>query len=197
MPSKDEFLRLSQVKQVILRNKENNTPAKCINTDEPTLGKLLRTYGDEFTEKYLCVWLIEIQEMLGVKNKMNDFQIEMCAQMLLDEFKQINLSDLQLVAKRAISGVYGQFYESISIPKVLEWFRLYFEERCETGAMINTQIKASGQIEAQASDTVKALIELGVINLDDFKAMDVNKEEEFRKVNAEYHAKKITESKNS
>jgi hypothetical protein len=63
--------------------------------------------------------------------------------------------------------------------------------------MLNTLFKASGQIEAQASDTVSALVELGILNLDDFNKMDVNKEEEFRKVNAEYHAKKITESKES
>jgi hypothetical protein len=185
------------VEIVFRRNKDKNTPAKCLTSDEPTIGQLTRTYGDDFTEGYISLFIHKIQDSIGVKTKMNDFQIEMCAQMLLEEFKQINLSDLQLVAKRAISGAYGQFYESVSIPKVLEWFRLYFDERCETAAMLNTQIKASGQIESQASDTVKALIEIGVIDINDFASMDAKKEEEFRKVNAEYHAKKITESKNS
>jgi hypothetical protein len=185
------------VEHVFRRNKDRNTPAKCLTSDEPTIGQLTRTYGDDFTEGYISLFVHKIQDSIGVKTKMNDFQIEMCAQMLLEEFKQINLSDLQLVSKRAISGVYGQFYESISIPKVLEWFRLYFEERCETAAMLSTQIKASGQIEAQASNTVKALIEIGIVKPDDFAAMDVNKEEEFRKVSAEYHAKKISKSKNS
>ena len=189
--SKEEFLKLSQVKAVISRNRENNTPLKCSLSTEPTLGALFRTYGIEFTENYLCVWLIEVQEMIGVKNKMNDFQIEMCAQMILEEFKQINLADLQLVCKRAISGAYGQFYESISIPKVLEWFRLYFDERCESAAMSNHQIKTSGQIEAQASDVVSALTEIGILKLDDFKPMDARKEEEFQRFNAAYETKRI------
>ena len=160
MPSKDEFLQLSQVKAVISRNRENNTPLKCSDANEPTLGALSRTYGNEFCENYLCVWLIEVQEMIGVKNKMNDSQIAMCAQMVLEEFKYLNLADIQLVCKRAIKGYYGQFFESVSIPKVIEWFKLYFDERCESAAMRNVQIKSSGQIEAQASDTVSALVEL-------------------------------------
>ncbi len=175
------------------RNKSNNNPVKCVHSGEPTIGKLCRDYGNDFTEKYICVWLIQIQELIGVKNKMNDFQIEMCAQMLIDEFKQINLADLQLVCKRAVSGVYGQFYESIQIPKVLEWFRTYFDERCEMAAMSNHQIKTSGKIEAQASDTVKALMEIGIVNADDFKKMDVKDDEEFRKFNAEYHRNRIIE----
>ena len=190
MPSKNEFLRHSQVKAVILRNKENNTPAKCISANEPTLGKLVRTYGDEFSEKYICVWLIELQELIGVKNKMNDFQIEMCAQMILEEFKQINLADMQCVSKRVISGHYGQFYESISIPKVIEIFRSYFNERCETASMWNHQIKTSGQIEREANDSIKALMEIGVVKPDELVKMGKS-EAEFQKFNAEYHRQKL------
>jgi hypothetical protein len=199
MPSKDEFLKLSQVKAVISRNRENNTPVKCIDANEPTLGALSRTYGNEFCENYLCVWLIEVQEMIGVKNKMNDSQIAMCAQMVLEDFKYLNLADIQLVCKRAIKGDYGQFFESVSIPKVIEWFKLYFDERCESAAMRNTQIKQSGQIESNASDVISALLEIGVIDESLINSIGKNskdKEDEFQKVKADYFKQKTLENGN-
>ena len=34
----------------------------------------------------------------------------------------------------ALTGVYGEFYESLSVPKVLSWFAEYFERRCQAYA---------------------------------------------------------------
>ena len=171
-----------------------NTPALCIKSDTPTLGELSRQNGEEMTEGYVCIWIAFIQDMVGIKNKMNNMQIQMCAQMVLDKFKQMKIADINLISQMAIRGDFGQFYESISIPKVVEWFQTYFDQRCEVGAMESNKFKRTGQSEANAKNVVSALVEIGVIDQKMIGSIGKNskeKEEEFRKVNAEYHRKKI------
>jgi len=65
---------------------------------------------------------------------MTEEQIEMCAAEIVNEYFALKMSDLTLLFKRIISGVYGEFYESLSISKVLTFFREYYEERLTIGA---------------------------------------------------------------
>ena len=171
-----------------------NTPALCITSDTPTLGELSRQNGEEMTEGYICIWIAFIQDMVGVKNKMNTVQIQMCSQMVLDQFKTLKIADINLISTMAIRGDFGQFYESISIPKVVEWFQTYFDQRCEVGAMESNKFKRTGQTESNANSVVSALVEIGIIDqtmIDSIGKNSKEKEEEFMKVNAEYHRKKI------
>ena len=103
----------------------------AINSQSPTIGTLAKERGTEFTEAFLCAWLINLNHILGIKNQMSDEQIEFCASELINEFRTLKIADLTLVFKRIMSGKYGEFYESLSSAKVLSWFRDYFDERCD------------------------------------------------------------------
>ena len=46
----------------------------------------------------------------------------------------LKMSDLTLMFKKIISGQYGEFYERLSIDKVLTFFREYLEERLNLAA---------------------------------------------------------------
>lgn len=120
----------------------------------------------------------------------------MCAQMVLKDYKFLKIADVNLVSQMAIRGEFGQFYESISIPKVLEFFSDYFNLRCEVGQVYAQKHNETGQTESNASNTVKQLIEIGIIDqslIDAIGKDTKDKDEEFRKVNADYHAKKISQ----
>lgn len=158
---------------------------------------LMRQSGSDATEAYISLWILYIQEMVNVKNKMNGYQVELCAQMVLEEFKTLKITDINLVSNMAIRGEFGMFYESISIPKVLEWFRTYFDQRCEVGAYESNKFNETGQTESTAKDVVSVLLEIGIIDqklIDSIGKNSKEKEEEFRKVNADYHAKKMNEN---
>ena len=58
-------------------------------------------------------------------------QIRLAAVLICEEFYMLKMSDLTLLFKRIISGQYGEFYERLSIDKVLTFFRNYLEERFE------------------------------------------------------------------
>ncbi|MUV03358.1 hypothetical protein GN157_06510 [Flavobacterium rakeshii] len=62
---------------------------------------------------------------------MTEDQIELCAIEVNETYYTLKISDLTFLFKKIISGSYGEFYESLTIPKVLSFFREYFEERCQ------------------------------------------------------------------
>ena len=111
-------------------SKKVKTVAMAMNAETPTLGTFNREKGRAFTEGLLMGWLVYLNEILNLNKPMTEDQIEMCAIDIANDYYALKISDLTLLFKRIISGEFGEFYESLSIPKVLSFFRAYFEERC-------------------------------------------------------------------
>lgn len=105
--------------------------ADAINAQAPTVAQAKRDCGEEFTRSLLMAWLVYLNEILGLKNPMSESQIQLCATHILKEFNYLKFSDLSLLFNRIITGQYGEFYESLSIAKVLTFFREYDKERTE------------------------------------------------------------------
>lgn len=101
-----------------------------MNADTPTLGTLNRELGKDFTDGLLMAWLNHLNFILNLKRPLSEEAIEVCAIDINNEFYAIKISDLSFLFKRIYSGFYGEFYESLSIPKVMSFFRDYFDERC-------------------------------------------------------------------
>ncbi len=66
---------------------------------------------------------------------MTEDRIELCAIEIINEYYGLKMSDLTYLFRRIISGQYGEFYESLTISKVLTFFRDYFDERCHHAAL--------------------------------------------------------------
>jgi hypothetical protein len=49
----------------------------------------------------------------------------------------LTLADVKIVLEGAKMGKYGMFYERLSAPQVIEWFRLYFDERMQAAENYN------------------------------------------------------------
>lgn len=101
------------------------------NPKAPSLSVVLRDYGKEFTQNFLMVWLVHLNELLNLNKPMTEAQITLCATNVLNEFNHLKISDLSLLFHRIITGQYGEFYESLSIAKILTFFREYEKERTE------------------------------------------------------------------
>ena len=110
------------------------TIAKCIESNSPTIATIQKAKGEEFTYAFVCQWLFNLNDILALKNPMNDTQIKLCSQYILDEFYGLKIADLTLVSKRILSGLYGEFYERISITKIMTIIREYDDERKDWSA---------------------------------------------------------------
>lgn len=68
---------------------------------------------------------------------MSEAQITLCVSEILSNFNYLKIADLTLLFKRIMAGEFGEFYESLSIPKVLTFFRDYSEKRMNRAYEIN------------------------------------------------------------
>ena len=107
----------------------------AMNSPAPTLGTLHREKSRDFTIGLVMGWLVYLNDILNLKKPMSEDQIELCAMEITDTFYTLKMSDLAYLYRRIIAGQYGEFYESLTISKVLTFFREYFDERCRQAAL--------------------------------------------------------------
>ena len=103
----------------------------AMNSKSQSLGKIQREQSVEFSEGIIKMWLLYLNKILNLNKPMSDEQMKLAAVLICEEFYMLKMSDLSLLFKRIISGQYGEFYERLSIDKVLTFFRNYLEERFE------------------------------------------------------------------
>jgi len=72
-----------------------------------------------------------LNDNLNINRKMSDQQIEVAANLILEEYYNLSMEDLNLCFKKALKGDYGQFYEGLDVMKILGWLRIYFNQRCD------------------------------------------------------------------
>jgi len=109
------------------------TIAAAIAADAPTIAALQRAKGKEFAIGFTMAWLVYLNDILNLNKSMTEDQIELCALEINQAYNSLKISDITYLFRRIISGAYGEFYESLTIPKVLAFFRDYFEQRCIIG----------------------------------------------------------------
>ena len=103
----------------------------AINSPSHSLGKIQREQSKKFTEGLVLIWLMYLNEILNLNKPMSEEQMKLASTLICEEFYMLKMADLTLLFKRIISGQYGEFYERLSIDKVLPFFRNYLEERFE------------------------------------------------------------------
>ncbi len=128
--SREKLLKLYNPSNCIENSNKLKTIEDAIGSKAPSIGALQRDNGKKFTQGLVNVWLIYLNEMLNLNKPMSESQVKLCSGMILDEFYALKISDLTILFKRIISGEYGEFYERLSIDKVMSFFRKYFNERC-------------------------------------------------------------------
>jgi len=106
-----------------------STVEDAISSKAPSIASFQREQGREFTEGLITFWLLYLNQILNLNKPMSEDQIKLCSGMVVEEFYMLKVSDLTLLFKRIISGEYGEFYERLSIDKILTFFRTYLEER--------------------------------------------------------------------
>lgn len=114
--------------------KKVSTIDDAINTSTPSIGLLQRAKGKEFSEVLITFWLVYLNNILNLNKPMSEDQIRLCSSMIVEEYYMLKISDITLIFKRIISGQYGEFYERLSIDKVMIFFRTYLAERFNQAA---------------------------------------------------------------
>ena len=118
--------------------KVDNVPA-AIEAQTPSLAAINKKFGYDFTQAYIEGWIVNLRDFLNVGKKMTDQQTQETAMMILDEFYNITIADINLIFKKAKLGHWGQIYDRLDGQVILSWVDKYFNERCRAAAEISIQ----------------------------------------------------------
>jgi len=103
----------------------------AVKVDSPRLGHAVNAYGDKKMKGYIKLWLIDLNMMSGVSRPLNEAQLDLIANNIVIKHRNLSIADINLIFNNAIEGKYGQFYESLSPPKILSWFVEYSSLRMD------------------------------------------------------------------
>jgi hypothetical protein len=141
--SQEKLLRVYNPNNCLKHSSKLKTIQDVINTDTPSLSKINREHGTIFLRSFIITWVLYLNETLTLKRPLSESQIEMVSELIISDYSALKISDITFIFKNAISGKYGEFYESLTIPKVLSWFSDHFEQRCEIAEMMSSQMHSS------------------------------------------------------
>ena len=136
--SNEKFLSVYNLENCLQVYKNLNIVDQCLESKSPTLAAIKRDKSENFCIGFIQAWLVNLNEILNLNKPMTVTQINLCSVTVLNDYYFFKVADLTLMFKRIIAGEYGEFYERLSIPKVLTFFRQYSEERMNRAEEINT-----------------------------------------------------------
>jgi hypothetical protein len=140
-------LALYKPEKAVLALKDYNTPAKCMNSDTPTLAEIRKENGEDKVLTAIEAWIVDMGEFLNISRPMNPRQIRQTAVLVLSEFYYFKVADINLLFTRAKKGQYGELYGSLDGTKIYQWFEQYDIERAETA--YNDALRQHDKIKAQ------------------------------------------------
>ena len=100
----------------------------------PSLVSIKKVFGDDFIQAYIEVWIVNIREFINVGKKMTDEQTTETAMLIVDEYYNLNLADINFIFKNAKLGRYGKYYDRLDGQIILSWFEEHFSNRCKSAA---------------------------------------------------------------
>ena len=103
----------------------------------PSLALIRRDYGNEVIEDLIMAYLLDLRKKVNAKRNLSDEQIEEIAFEVVSTFYNFTIADIHLVFRWAKLGKYGELYESIDMPKVMNWFEAYDDAHTEAATQEN------------------------------------------------------------
>lgn len=95
----------------------------------PSLMLVEKTYNTKLAIVWLMAQLENLNDYVGVNQKMNLNQMEEVAQIIISSFRFLKVTEIHLFLHRLKSGQYGEFYGSIDPVKVMNCLRIFLKER--------------------------------------------------------------------
>lgn len=123
--------------EIIDRNINSN---KLAYTDDSIrLSQFTSAYTKDNTYKILELWLFDLSNYLGVKEKLSVDQIQQLAVYMYSEAYCLNFTELALFFNRIKKGCYGDFYGAVDPLRIMSFLQSFMKDRYETIERINEE----------------------------------------------------------
>lgn len=102
-----------------------------------TLGGLVRQIGENKVLSLIKLYLIDLDDVLGLKTPMTEKQVDVAASEIYEHYPYLTFADVNLVFRRIRCGEYGKLYDRLTLPQLMQIFSSYNDERCDEAARIS------------------------------------------------------------
>lgn len=106
-----------------------DTPAEVSKLSLPTLNNVVEQFGQQKAEAYAQLCVVELLNYISVGDGLTKEHIEKIGEYIVEDYSHLSLADVGLVLKRGQKGFYGQLYNRLDVPTVINWFAEYEKER--------------------------------------------------------------------
>lgn len=106
-----------------------SAPERCIFGSSPTLLEARSIYGVKIDEAFLVKHLVYLNEICGIRYKMDAPMMQATAHTIASEYFYLKFSEWQLFFYRFRLGYYEQFYGNIDPMVIIRSIRSFIKER--------------------------------------------------------------------
>lgn len=108
-----------------------NTVEKLLSNlnQTPTLARIKRDYSEDKALALIELRILDINNFFNFKQKMSESQMRETALYILQDFYYLTMAEIIHVFIQAKKGYFGEFYQSLDGSKIMNWFRIYTDER--------------------------------------------------------------------
>lgn len=110
-----------------------------------TIATMKKYRGEGMTQLWLTNWILQLSRFFAVKGGIEENQLEVAAELIIEDFFYFTIADFTLFGKKAIKGEFGTTYNRFDVPTLLEWLNKYRGQRFQYAMQQNA--KNQRQIE--------------------------------------------------
>jgi len=66
---------------------------------------------------------VHLNDLIDLKNPLSEERIDYIAIQVVNKYHNLTIADIYLIFTNAINGEYGKFYDRLTIPSIMKWFK--------------------------------------------------------------------------
>lgn len=125
---KNRFLQTFHINNQITYT---NDEQRCHFGTAPTLVQVSKAYGSQTTEEWLIYQIVDLSEFCKLKSKLTSTQVKQTAQLIMNAYGYLKVTEIMLYFRRFKFGQYGRFYGSVDAMIILDCIKKFCNERSE------------------------------------------------------------------
>lgn len=102
---------------------------ECFFGSYPTMAAINKAYHKDMSKAILMAQLTDLSEYCGCKNKLDDRQLEQCAEIIGMTYPHLKISELALFFVWFKTAKYGKFYGSVDPLVITSALRSFVRDR--------------------------------------------------------------------
>lgn len=143
-------MALEAVSQTFLTSVGHKSVQDVFSKPTATLATVKKYLGAAKMMAVVESLIKRVAAFLNIGRGMNEIQVQMTAEMIFSEYYWLTVADLKVCFRNGMAGNYGQLYDRLDGMVIMDWLRVYSEERASIAEQ-NEQKKHGAQKHSETA----------------------------------------------